>query len=293
MLSPAPRARRSAQVESIAVDVRLSGPGGAQPGATLAWGFGAASGTLALGADPAKLTVAAPAAGTIAILPLVLEAKGADGRLLSRNTLEFCIVPPLGGEAPAFSPMDALAARTLEALGWPRRANEPGETGVLLATRLATPAREAMIAGRKVVLIANTDDALTDPERKLPASDRHNFPQMLLRRREGTPWDGQWMGAFTWRRTDGAWAALPNGPMLDEHWQGLIPNHVLTGFLSPAFNGLVASGMAVGWLHHAAAFVKKSFLGSGWLTVSTYDLTSGEAASNPLAPYVLAAIAQS
>ncbi len=62
--------------------------------------------------------------------------------------------------------------------------------------------------------------------------------------------------------------------MLDEHWSGLLPNHVLTGFPSTAFGGLVDAGMAVGWLHHAAAFVKRSFLGKGWLTVSTFDLAS-------------------
>ena len=67
---------------------------------------------------------------------------------------------------------------------------------------------------------------------------------------------------------------LPGGPMLDEHWAGLLPNHVLTGFPSTAFGGLVDAGVAVGWLHHAAAFSKRSFLGRGWLTVSTFDLTS-------------------
>ena len=143
----------------------------------------------------------------------------------------------------------------------------------MLATRLTTPVRAALLAGRKVVLIANSADALIDPQRDLPLNDRHNFPSMLLRERAGTPWDGQWMGAFSWRRTEGPWSALPGGPMLDEHWTGLIPNHVLTGFPSTAFGGLVDSGMAVGWLHLAAAFVKRSFLGKAWLTVSTFDLT--------------------
>jgi hypothetical protein len=81
--------------------------------------------------------------------------------------------------------------------------------------------------------------------------------------------------------------------MLDEHWSGLLPNHVLTGFPSTAFGGLVDAGVAVGWLHHAAAFVKRSFLGKGWLTVSTFDLTSPQAQENPLAPHLLKALAES
>ena len=169
----------------------------------------------------------------------------------------------------------------------------PSDADVLIATRLTTPVREALLAGRKVLLIANSADALIDPERNLPLNDRHNFPSMLLRERAGTPWDGQWMGAFSWRRTDGPWAGLPGGPMLDEHWSGLLPGHVLTGFPSTAFGGLVDSGMAVGWLHLAAAFVKRSFLGKGWLTVSTFDLTSPRAHANPLAPHVLKALAES
>ena len=116
---------------------------------------------------------------------------------------------------------------------------------------------------------------------------------MLLRERVGTPWDGQWMGAFTWRRMDGPWSGLPGGPTLDEHWSGLMPNHVLTGFPSTAFGGLVDSGVAVGWLHHAAAFVKRSFLGKGWLTASTFDLTSPQAQENPLAAHLMKALAES
>ena len=181
----------------------------------------------------------------------------------------------------------------LAAIGWPNRAAGADEAELLIATRLTTAVREALIAGRKIVLVANSTDALIDPERKLPLNDRHNFPMMLLRERAGTPWDGQWMGAFTWRRMEGPWSGLPGGPMLDEHWSGLLPNHVLTGFPSTAFGGLVDAGVAVGWLHHAAAFVKRSFLGKGWLTVSTFDLTSPQAQENPLAPHLLKALAES
>jgi hypothetical protein len=183
--------------------------------------------------------------------------------------------------------------RAFAAIGWPNRAAGVDEAEVLIATRLTTSVREALIAGRKIVFIANSADALIDPERSLPLNDRHNFPMMLLRERAGTLWDGQWMGAFTWRRMEDPRSRLRGGLMLDEHWSGLLPNHVLTGFPSSAFGGLVDAGVAVGWLHHAAAFVKRSFLGKGRLTVSTFDLTSPRAQENPLAPYLLKALAES
>ena len=279
--------------ERFEVSVALAGAADPPEGARLKWRFASQSGQATLGAEPTILALSADAADAIAVVPLELEARDEKGRVLSRNALELCVVPPLASAAPSLFAIDGAASSLLAAIGWPNRAAGAHEAEVLIATRLTTPVREALLAGRKIVLIANSAEALIDPERKLPLNDRHNFPSMLLRERVGTPWDGQWMGAFTWRRTEGPWSGLPGGPMLDEHWSGLLPNHVLTGFPSTAFGGLVDAGVAVGWLHHAAAFVKRSFLGRGWLTVSTFDLTSPQAQANPLAPYLMKALAES
>ena len=282
--------------ERFEVSVRLAGAAEPPDGARLVWRFGDENGESALGPDPITIALSAGAPDAISIIPLKLEIEARERKrrvVLSRNTLELCVVPPLGGAEPSLFPIDRAASGALAAIGWPSRAATAEDADLLLATRLTTPAREALIAGRKVLLVANSSDALIDPERKLPLNDRHNFPSMLLRERAGTPWDGQWMGAFTWRRMEGPWSSLPGGPMLDEHWSGLLPNHVLTGFPSTAFAGLVDAGVAVGWLHHAAAFVKRSFLGKGWLTVSTFDLTTPRAQENPLAPYLMKALAES
>jgi len=279
--------------ERFEVSVRLAGAADLPRDARLKWRFASQSGEAELGPEPTILALSAGAADVIAIVPLELEARDGKWRVLSCNALELCVVPPLAGGAPSLFPIDGAASNMLAAIGWPNRAANAEQADIVLATRLTTPVREALLAGRKIVLIANSPEALIDPERKLPPNDRHNFPMMLLRERAGTPWDGQWMGAFTWRRMDGPWSGLPGGPMLDEHWSGLLPNHVLTGFPSTAFGGLVDAGVAVGWLHHAAAFVKRSFLGKGWLTVSTFDLTSLQAQDNPLAPHLLKALAES
>ena len=279
--------------ERFEVSVRLAGAAAPPDGARLVWRFADESGEAAFGPDPTTIALSAVDAHAIAIVPLELEARDGKGRVLSRNALELCVVPPLGGAAPALFPVDAAASKALEAIGWPNLTTIAAEADVLITARLTTPIREALIDGRRIVLIANSADALIDPERNLPLNDRHNFPSMLLRERAGTPWDGQWMGAFTWRRMEGPWSGLPGGPMLDEHWSGLLPNHVLTGFPSTAFGGLVDAGVAVGWLHLAAAFVKRSFLGNGWLTVSTFDLTSPQAHENPLAPHLMKALAES
>jgi hypothetical protein len=278
--------------EAVDVPVRLTGAGALPHGPVLSWRLGEAVGSAPLaagptGSDETLVRIKAPTVGAISVLRLELEVRDADRTILSRNEHEFCLVPPLA-DASALEPADADAGRLLARLRYPAA---PG--GTLLATRLTTPVREALLAGRKVLLIANAMDALVDPARDLPVRDLVNFPKMELREREGTFWDGRWMGAFSWRRTDGPWAGLPNGPMLDEHWTGLLPRHVLTGFRSTAFGGLIDAGIAVAWLHKAAALTKRSFLGKGWMTVSTFDLTSDEAAANPLAPHLLKALALS
>ena len=279
--------------ESLEVAVRLAGAGEIPRGARLAWRFGEESGVSPLAADPIAIPLKGAAVERIVVRDLELEAFDAAGRRLSRNVLEFCIVPRLESPAPALYPVDRGAEDILTATAYPQRAASLSSADVALATRLTTPVRELLLAGRKVLLIANQIDALVDPDRTLPASDLHNFPTMGLAAREGTAWDGRWMGAFSWRRTDGPWAGLPNGPMLDEHWSGLLPNHVLRGFRATAFGGLVDAGVAVAWLHKAAAFTKRSFLGRGWITVSTFEMGSKAAAENPLAPHLLRALAQS
>ena len=238
--------------ERLEVSVRLAGAPEPPAGARLVWCFANETGEAVLGPEPTTIALSARALDAIAVVPLELEASDVKARLLSRNALELGVVPSLVGAAPSLVPIDDAASNTLAAIGWPTHAVSADAAEVLLATRLTTPVREPLIAGRRVVLIANSVDALIDPARKLPLNDRHNFPMMLLRERAERPWDGQWMGAFTWRRTEGPWSGLPAGPMLDEHWSGLLPDHVLTGFPSTGFGGLVDAGLAVGWLHHAA-----------------------------------------
>lgn len=279
--------------EPFSVRVRLTGAAPSPEDAVVSWRFGGACGHAKLmpsraGSTEISLDLIAPEATAIACLPLELEVHDASGRRLSRNNVEICVIPFLTS-MPSLAVLDEGAARVLSGLG----IAEAKDAGTLVATRLTGAVRSALLSGRKVLLIANEPNALTDPERQLPKSDLFNFPKMQIAERDGTLWDGSWMGAFAWHRTDGPWAGFANGPMLDQHWVGLIPRYVLTGFRNTAFSGLVDAGMAVAWLHKSAAFSKRSFLGKEWMTVTTFDLTSATALDNPLAPYLLAALASS
>ena len=170
--------------ERFDVSVRLAGAAEPPAGARLAWRFADERGEAALGPDPTTIALSAGVVDAIAVVPLELEAR--DGkRVLSHNMLELCVVPPLAGASPSLFPIDGAASEALTAIGWPNRAAAAEDAEIALATRLTTPVREALLAGRKVLLIANSADALIDPQRSLPRNDRHNFPSMLLRERRG------------------------------------------------------------------------------------------------------------
>jgi Glycosyl hydrolases family 2 len=146
--------------ERFEVSARFAGAAEPPQGARLSWRFAGASGDAALGLDPMTIGLSARAADAIALVPLELEARDGKGRILSRNAMELCIVPPLGGEAPSLFPIDGAAWGALAAIGWPNRAATAEDAEIVLATRLTTPVRAALLASRKVVLIANSADAL-------------------------------------------------------------------------------------------------------------------------------------
>ena len=79
--------------ESVEVAVRLAGAEETPKGAKLAWRFADQTGLISVGAEPTTIKLIGPPADAIAIHNLDLEASDGAGRLLSRNSLEFCVVP--------------------------------------------------------------------------------------------------------------------------------------------------------------------------------------------------------
>src|ERR1700729_958474 len=137
--------------ERFEVSVRLAGAAELPDGARLAWRFADQSGETALGPDPTTIALSASATDAIAIVPLELEARDGKGRALSRNTMELCVVPPLVVAVHSLFPIDDVASNMLAVIDWQNRAASAGEAEVLIATRLTTPVREALLAGRKIV----------------------------------------------------------------------------------------------------------------------------------------------
>lgn len=133
----------------------------------------------------------------------------------------------------------------------------------------------------------------TDGEPGLPAPRDRLLPNMSLVARHGTMWRGDWIAGFSWLRRDGAFAALPGGPMIDATFDRVVPHHVLTGFRPWEFGGPVQAGLVVGWVHKPAALIASRPVGRGNVMISTFRLFQDAPGTDPVAATLLEALIQS
>jgi hypothetical protein len=142
--------------------------------------------------------------------------------------------------------------------------------GVTVADRFDAALRQRVQAGERVVLLAETKEALTAP-----------LGPLHLVARRGTPWQGSWASSFAWMA--GAW---PGDGILDDGFLGVIPSHVVTGVAQQSFGTSVAAGLCVGWIQKPVALTVRQRLGRGTVTVSTFRL-AGRLGADPVADMIL------
>ena len=112
-------------------------------------------------------------------------------------------------------------------------------------------------------------------------------PNLGLVLRDGTLWRGDWIANFSWIKRDGAFAHLPGGPMLDISFDRVVPHHVLTGFRSWEYDGLVDAGVVIGWIQKPAATIARRKVGQGGLVATTFRLLNDAPGADPVAVALL------
>jgi hypothetical protein len=120
-------------------------------------------------------------------------------------------------------------------------------------------------------------------ERPRQIGGEQQLPNIGLHRRDGTIWRGDWIASFSWLRRDGVFASLPGGPLLDLSFDKVVPQHVMTGFRSWEYEGLIHAGLVVGWLHKPAATIAERQVGRGWLVATTFRLMGDAPGADPVA----------
>ena len=286
-----PRPERYAAYAGGVLPVDLSiafGGTGIGPGALLNWQVaGGVSGQIAVPASPAQGVVALPrclvplppsaAPCMVAITFTLTEA----GVVVARNSVDIaCYGARDTASLPTVASTDPDLAARATALGYAVVA--PHLARVILAKGVETPDIVALQAGKRYLVLPDG----TGKRKANLRQDRgpmRDLPDIGVTARDGTIWRGDWIAGFSWIARQGAFAAIPGGPMIDLSFDRVVPHHVLTGFKAWEFGGLVHAGLVVGWVHKPAALIAERRVGKGGLVASTFRLMEDAPGTDPVA----------
>jgi hypothetical protein len=289
--------------DSVALKLKVATGGEIVPsGATLTWSAEAQSGKLDvpaagglsvvdLGTTNIKLD------GTARVVSIALKLE-AGGKLLSKNQIEVSVYSKRSAGPAKIATADANLAAYAKGLGY--TVTDSASADLILTHALAESDIEAMRTGARYLVLADGTvethrNLRIDPPRAepptMPASKeraRHlgsetQLPNINLVLRDGTLWRGDWIANFSWIKRSGVFASLPGGPLLDVSFDRVVPHHVLTGFRSWEFDGLVDAGLVIGWVNKPAATIAERRVGKGGLVVTTFRLLSDAPGTDPVA----------
>ncbi len=136
-------------------------------------------------------------------------------------------------------------------------ADDLSRANVAVVATLDDTCREFLLQGGRVLLLAETDDAL-----------QTYIPGIGIESRSGTPWQGDWASSFGWHRFE----SLPTDHAVNFAFVDLTPEHVIHGFSPRNFALDVYAGLFVGWLHKPVPTIARKRVGRGELLISTYRL---------------------
>ena len=191
------------------------------------------------------------------------ELLDANGERLARNFVECAIYPvrrsPERGTGLLYSP-DVDFRDRLRKRGY-RLAESPATASLIVARKHDAEIAALVRTGHRLLLLPESEIAL-DPF--FP-----HWQSVKVRRREDTLWSGNWASSFAWLRRTGRFRAIPDGPLLDETLDAVLPDHVIVGCNLMDFQSRVHAGLVVGWIHKPVALVVERPYGKGRILIST------------------------
>jgi hypothetical protein len=210
-----------------------------------------------------------------------VELRGSNGRLIAHNHLDMAVHPartgPRHGGERVWSPSRKILAR-LRALGYDAARRIEDATLVVSNTHNEVIAGHVR-AGARLLLLPEAEGAL------------HPFfphwQNVKIRARAGSPWMGDWASSFAWLRRADHFAGLPGGPLLDESFDRVIPDYVISGCNLLDFQARVFGGLVVGWIHKPVALGVERSYGKGRMAASTFRLFRDAPMADPTATMLL------
>src|SRR5205085_9000633 len=108
-----------------------------------------------------------------------------------------------------------------------------------------------------------------------------------VRRRTGTIWRGDWASSFACLHRPCAFLRMPGGPLLDETFDRVLPNYIISGCNLLDFQARVHAGLVVGWIHKPVALAVERGYGKGRFVASTFRLFRDPPGADPTATVLL------
>ena len=238
--------------------------------------------------------IALPQVSASQVFEVVLELV-IGGAVVQTNRIEILLFAPRQAAAVKLAAEGALAERA-RGLGY--QVVPAAEADVVVTHALTEADIASMQKGAKYLVLADgtvptkgnlrVEDRgreqpfipVVDDTPGVPVGPIFPLPNILHQPRHGSMWRGDWIAGFTWLRRDGAFAAIPGGPLLDVAWSGVVPRHVMSGWPQWEFASSVISAVVVGWIHKPAVMIGRRKVGPGDLLASTFRLMG---ADDPLA----------
>ncbi len=201
-----------------------------------------------------------------------------DGKVTARNHLDLYVFARSSAapstSAKVYAPEHAEALRALNYT----LVDDIAQADVVVTGHLTEALREHVLAGGKVLWLAESDDA--QQTQLTGTNGAHIGP------RAGTTWSGDWASNFNWLCQDVLFKDIPTGGRVDFAFVDLTPEHVIHGVHPYSFGDDVHAGLFLGWIHKAVALVAERQVGAGRVLISTFRLKD-HVAKHPVAAVLL------
>jgi hypothetical protein len=206
--------------------------------------------------------------------------KGSDASVIATNYLDIAVHArdfDAAGIGEIWSPDPDLRAR-FEALGY-RVATDPEAATLWVTSGLDTKSAAHVRQGGRLLMLPSGEFRLSP---LFP-----HWQDVRVRRRTGTIWRGDWASSFGWLHRPCAFSRMPGGPLLDETFDRVLPNYIISGCNLLDFQARVHAGLVVGWIHKPVALLVERSYGKGRFVVCTFRLFRDPPGADPTATVLL------
>jgi hypothetical protein len=183
-------------------------------------------------------------------------------------------MPVQGANGPLLVYAQNGLANQLSAIGY-SITDDLDQADVAIVETMTDPLRRHMLAGGKIVWLANGSESKQTYLGSLGIAQRH-----------GRSWQGDWASSMSWIKQTAMFKAIPTGGLVDFAFADLTPDYVIVGLRPSDFASEVHAGLFVGWLHHVVALIAEQAFDQGMLLTCTFRLHE-HLTTNPVAQIML------